>query len=221
MQNRIGRRQNPLGLYLTSRRTKEGQELGSASAHILVWLSGWLARWVPGFSWVGNRLIGTSLAPFTTTGSLLSPPAHKPVRSGFVFPGLWDHARSLLLPCVCVQLCRSDTRCGFYQIDIQLYITSGERFLSRCVTIQPCAKRCRVSRATRWPSDQPLDLVLAALLAQCACVVQPCKWVCAHAPLAISNARSPRWLKRWTSWLTLSPLLYPASRAAAVNARPS
>src|SRR5215471_17795491 len=61
MQNRIGRRQNPLGLYLTSRRTKEGQELGSASAHILVWLSGWLARWVPGFSWVGNRLIGTSL----------------------------------------------------------------------------------------------------------------------------------------------------------------
>lgn len=168
---------------------------------------------------MGNRLIGTSLTPSTTTGSLLSPPAHRPVRSGFVFPGRWDHARSLLPPCICVQLCWSDTRCGFYQIDIQLYVTLGEWFLLRCVTIQPCAKRCRARRATRWPSDRPLDLVLAALLVQCACVVQPCKWVCAHAPPAMSNARSPRWLKHWMNWLMLSPLLYPASRAAAVNAR--
>lgn len=61
VQDHIGSRQNPFRLDLTGRRTKEGQELGGASTYILVRQSSWFAFWVPGFSWVSNSLIGTSL----------------------------------------------------------------------------------------------------------------------------------------------------------------
>src|SRR5579863_5380549 len=46
VQDRIRSRRNRFGLYLAGHRTKEGQEFGNASAHVLVWLSSWPTFWL-------------------------------------------------------------------------------------------------------------------------------------------------------------------------------
>jgi len=63
----MGRRLNK-----ASSRAKERQQLGGASAHIIVWLDGRLAKRVPVFSRLGNGLIGAGfiLAPQLYPGRL-------------------------------------------------------------------------------------------------------------------------------------------------------